>query len=56
MPFGLGLPEIAVIGGIFVLLFGGKRIGELGKGLGQSIKEFRKATSDLKEVEQELKK
>lgn len=40
---GLGFPEILVIAGIAVLLFGGKKVGELGKGLGEGIKNFKTA-------------
>lgn len=45
-----GLPggwEVVVIILAIVLLFGGKKIPELAKGLGQGIKEFKKATTDL---------
>ena len=40
-PLGLGFPEICVIAGIAVLLFGGKKVGELGKGLGEGIRNFK---------------
>lgn len=46
----LGLPggwEVVVIILAIVLLFGGKKIPELAKGLGQGIKEFKKATHEL---------
>lgn len=52
----IGLPEMMVIGAVFVLLFGGKRIGELGKGLGDSIREFRKSYKDMDEAAKEVKK
>jgi sec-independent protein translocase protein TatA len=45
---GLGFPEILVIGAVFVLLFGTKKIPELAKGLGEGIKNFKTA---LKEEE-----
>lgn len=51
----LGLPEIIAIGVIAVLLFGGKRIGQLGKGLGESIREFKKAHTEFREAEKEVK-
>ena len=38
---GLGLPEVLVIGTIAILLFGTKKLPELGKGLARGIKEFK---------------
>ena len=43
-----GTTEILVIAIIILVLFGAKRIPELAKGFGQGIKEFRKASSDIK--------
>ena len=40
--FGLGLPEILVILVILFLLFGAKRLPEIGAGLGKTVKELRK--------------
>lgn len=37
----LGLPELLVIFGIALLIFGPRKIGELGKGLGEGIRHFR---------------
>lgn len=48
----LGGQEIVVLLIIVILLFGAKKIPELAKGLGQGIKEFKKASSD---VEKQLK-
>jgi sec-independent protein translocase protein TatA len=42
----LGLPEILLIIGVLLLLFGGKKIPELMKGLGSGIKEFKNAAKD----------
>ena len=45
----MGLPggtELLIILGIVVLLFGGKKIPELAKGLGQGIKNFKKSVKD----------
>lgn len=42
----IGIPELLIILAIVVLLFGVGRIGRLGKDLGTSIKEFRRAVSD----------
>ncbi len=39
----LGVPELLLILGIALLLFGPKKIGELGKGLGEGIRGFKSA-------------
>lgn len=39
--FGLGIPEIAVIGFVAVLIFGPKKIPEIGSALGKTIKGFK---------------
>jgi sec-independent protein translocase protein TatA len=39
--FGLGLPELAVILVIVVLIFGAGRLGDLGSGLGKAIRGFK---------------
>jgi sec-independent protein translocase protein TatA len=39
----LGFPELLVILGVAVLLFGGKKIPELAKGLGEGIRHFKNA-------------
>jgi sec-independent protein translocase protein TatA len=39
----LGMPELLVILGVAVLLFGGKKIPEIGKGLGEGIRSFKDA-------------
>lgn len=40
---GLGAPEILLILGAILLLFGGKKIPEMMKGLGKGMKEFKDA-------------
>lgn len=42
----LGTPEIVIIALIIILLFGGKKIPEFIKGVGEAIKEFKKASKD----------
>ena len=42
----LGMPELMVILGVAVLLFGGKKIPELAKGLGQGIRNFKTAIKE----------
>jgi sec-independent protein translocase protein TatA len=39
----IGMPELMIILGIAVLLFGGKKIPEVAKGLGEGIKNFKNA-------------
>ena len=43
----LGGWEIVLILAVVLILFGAKKLPELAKGLGQGIKEFKKATSDV---------
>jgi sec-independent protein translocase protein TatA len=46
--FGLGTPELIMIMGIAFLVFGGKKLPEIGAGLGKGISSFKKG---LREVE-----
>ncbi len=39
----IGWQELLVIGIVFVVLFGGKKIPEMGKGVGEAIKNFKSA-------------
>ena len=51
--FGIGLPEMAVIGAVALLVFGPKRLPELGRTLGKTLKGFQSAS---KEFEREINK
>ena len=51
--FGVGLPEMAVIGAVVLLVFGPKRLPELGRTLGKTLKGFQSAS---KEFEREINK
>ena len=43
----IGLPEILIILLVIILIFGAKKIPELAKGLGQGLKEFKKASREV---------
>ena len=47
--FFIGTTEIIVIGGIALLIFGGKKLPELMRGLGKGVKEFKEGMHDVKE-------
>ena len=50
---GIGTPELLVIVFVILLLFGGKKIPELMRGLGKGVNNFKKG---LNEVEEEINK
>jgi sec-independent protein translocase protein TatA len=47
--FNMGGSELILVLGIALLLFGGKKLPELAKGLGQGLKEFKRATNNASE-------
>ena len=52
----IGTQEIIIILLIVLVLFGGKKLPELARGVGNSLKEFRKASSEVKETKKAIKK
>ena len=51
--FGLGMQEIIVIALIILLLFGGKKIPELMKGLGKGVKSFKDGMKDVEDIKED---
>jgi TatA/E family protein of Tat protein translocase len=52
----LGLPELIMIFAVILIVFGPRRIPEIGRTLGKALAEFRKATDDLKgTIEREVR-
>ena len=53
--FGVGLPEIAVIGALALIIFGPKRLPELGRTLGKTLKGLQTASSEFeREIQQAM--
>jgi TatA/E family protein of Tat protein translocase len=50
--FGIGMPEFILIAVVALIVFGPKKLPELAKSMGRAMREFRKATSELKETMQ----
>ncbi|MBW2056978.1 MAG: twin-arginine translocase TatA/TatE family subunit [Deltaproteobacteria bacterium] len=48
MVFGLGASELLIIGVILLLIFGAKRLPEIGRGLGKTAREIKDISKDLK--------
>ena len=53
--FGLGMQEVLVIALIVLLLFGGKKIPELMKGLGKGVKSFKEGMNEVTDLGEEKK-
>lgn len=52
---GLGAPELIIIALIALLLFGAGRIADIGKGLGQGIRNFKEGLKEADAVDAEKK-
>lgn len=46
----IGSTELLLISGIALLLFGGKKLSEMMRGLGEGVREFKKGVNDAKET------
>jgi len=49
--FGLGATELIIILVIVIILFGASRLPEIGRGIGEAIKNFKKSTSENPEID-----
>ncbi len=57
MPFGIGIWEVMILGLVVLLVFGPKRLPEMGRSLGRGMREFKDSISSTKDEflgEQEL--
>jgi len=52
---GLGTTEMILIGAVLLLMFGGKKIPELMRGLGKGINEFKKGKEGIEDELKDLK-
>ena len=48
----IGSTELLLISGIALLLFGGKKLPEMMRGLGEGVREFKKEVNDAKETDE----
>ena len=54
--FGLGMQEILIIAFVVLLLFGGKKIPELMKGLGKGVKSFKEGMNEVTDITKDEEK
>ena len=50
MPFGISLPELIILLVVLLLVFGAKRLPEMGRSLGKGMREFKDSVSGIEET------
>lgn len=50
----IGTTELVLLSGLALLLFGGKKLPEMMRGLGQGVKEFKKGMKDISETDKKV--
>lgn len=55
-PLFIGTTELMLIAGLALLLFGGKKLPELMKGIGQGVRSFKEGVKDVSEPLNEVKR
>jgi sec-independent protein translocase protein TatA len=50
MPFGISLPELLILLLVLLLVFGAKRLPEMGRSLGKGMREFKDSVSGVEET------
>jgi len=53
---GIGISELILILVVILLIFGGRKLPEIGRSLGQGLREFKKAMNELRENDAPSKK
>ena len=49
--FGIGMPELLIILGIAILVFGATRLPEIGSGIGKAIRNFKRSIKEPPEID-----
>lgn len=49
--FGIGVPELLVVLVVVLLVFGSRKLPEIGGGLGRAIRNFRRASTEPDEID-----